>query len=220
MDIAFSAIIFVVLTLAGFFSLRWTTLDPQFPKAQASWKVWGKSAVAAALVMLSYPGAPSGVLTASFAFGMITKSAILPPVEISAEETPQFWQRVWRGWSSDALGGLLQALVVGAGTLILSWFPVFDDLPVWFGCYAFACIFSTGTRPISRPVDPRRVNRRALTDFDTSAETARKRLLAVVAIGIWLLVAFPAIEYTLDPSMDQTAVLAAIFAGALLVDRA
>lgn len=218
MSYAFVVIVFATLTLAGFLSLRWTKLDPQYPKPSATWWVWATSATAAALVVFSNPNAPFAALTASVAVGMITKTAIVPPVKITAEETPNFLQRSWQKGTSAALGGLLQALLLGLGMLIFSWLPFFDDLPVWFGCYAFACALSIWTRPISQAVDPHRINRFTVTDVDMSPEMVSKRLLALASLLVWLLVAFPTIQNTFDPDTDHLAVLAAVFGGSMLVD--
>lgn len=212
--------IFLILTIAGFFSLRWTKLDPQFPKPTATWKLWLACAAASALVLLSDPGAPLAAVTSSLAVGMITKTAIMPPVMITAEEVPSLTARIWRKGTSAAFGCLLVSALLGLGYLIEGWLPFFDDLPTWFGAYTFACAVSMSTRPISRTLDPSRIDRDAVIDVDISPDMVRQRMVAIAALCVWLLVAFPAIELSFDPDADKVAVLAAVFGGALLVDLA
>ena len=136
MAYAFPAFLFAMLTLTGFWSLRWTKLDPQYPVPPHPWRIIATSAGAAALVLLSHTGAPLATITAAGAVGMITKTAIIPPVKITAQEVPDWRSRAWRRFSSAALGGVVLSLLLGVGFSISSWLPFSNQLPGWLGAYA------------------------------------------------------------------------------------
>lgn len=217
----FGIVLYSALFTTAYVSLRWTRLDPQYPVERSKVATALLAIVSTLLVPMSASGTELAPIVAALAVGIVCGPAIAPPLYVTPEEQPMFFRRWWMKLWAVAFGSLTKAVVISLLTVILpilSILPFADEVPVWFAVLGLACALSIFTRPISLPLSPQSIDRTQVANPDLRPAMFKRRFVVLLTQSIWLILAYPLLDFAYMPNHGILEMSLAIFAGTVVSD--